>query len=94
MDQRSFDDRDQCVKGNGFGHIGEDVLGGMGLLLGFAPEEEEGLGGRRGSSDVSGTRQTGRRTTKTRSTPKESEGRRTSEVDRFVKTVFRPFPSK
>ena len=41
-------DRDQGVKGNGVGGIGEDVLGGAGLVLGFGPEEEEGLGGRRG----------------------------------------------
>ena len=38
-------DRDHCVKGNGFGRIGEDVLGGMGLMLGFGPEKERAATG-------------------------------------------------
>ena len=40
-------DRDQGLNRDGFGGVGEDVLGGVGLVLGLGPEEEERLWGAR-----------------------------------------------
>ena len=78
MDQRSFETVTSVSRETDSGALVGTYLVVWASCWASVRKRKRVSGDEGGSSDVSGTRQTGRRATKTRSTPKESEGRKTS----------------